>query len=114
MNSENSGAIVIDSDKEKVEMLKKRWSNVNKVSSTMTSLASSGFVISLLSPFEFDGPVVEIVTAVVAAVGFVMKKVSEVKLNKLDGEEKEIVSEADKSTLLTVTENLGQAVAHRR
>ena len=79
------GAIVIDSTKEKNEELKKKWSKVNKISETLISISSSGFIISLLSPFDFEGPVIEIVTAAVAAVGFILKKVSESKLE--DNEE---------------------------
>ena len=101
------GAIVIDSTKEKNEELKKKWSKVNKVSETLTSISSSGFIISLLSPFDFEGPVIEIVTAAVAAVGFILKKVSESKLDKL---EDNILDKEDKDTLLNISENLGKIV----
>ena len=102
------GAIVIDSTKEKNEELKKKWSKVNKVSETLTSISSSGFIISLLSPFDFEGPVIEIVTAAVAAVGFILKKVSESKLNKL---EDNILDNTDKDTLLNISENLGKVIS---
>ena len=101
------GAIVIDSTKEKNEELKKKWSKVNKISETLISISSSGFIISLLSPFDFEGPVIEIVTAAVAAVGFILKKVSESKLDKL---EDNILDKEDKDTLLNISENLGKIV----
>ena len=74
MNSGNTGAIIVDSNKEEIEKLREKWVSINKVSTTVSSLATSGFKVSLLSPFDFEGPVIEIVTAVVAAVGFVGKK----------------------------------------
>ena len=101
------GAIVIDSTKEKNEELKKKWSKINKVSETLTSISSSGFIISLLSPFDFEGPVIEIVTAATAAVGFILKKVSESKLDKL---EDNILDNTDKDTLLTISQNLGKII----
>ena len=114
MNNQNSGVLVIDADKEKIEKLKKRWSTVNKVSNVALTLSSSGFIVSLLSPFDFEGPVIEIVTAVLAGVGLVMKKVSEVKLNKLEGQAGEMVDNDDKKTLINITENIGHAISSRR
>ena len=102
------GAIVIDSTIEKNEELKKKWSKVNEVSKTLTSISSSGFIVSLLSPFDFEGPVIEIVTAAVAAVGFILKKVSESKLDKL---ENSILDDNDKDTLLNISENLGKVIS---
>lgn len=106
MDNKNSGVIVIDSSKEKNEKLKKRWTTVNEISNVLTGISTSGFVVSLLSPFEFEGPIVEIVTAVLAGVGFIMKKVSESKLKKLDN--KGLLDNDDKQALLTVTDNLGK------
>ena len=106
MKNKNSGVVVIDSSKEKNEKLKKKWSTINEISSGLTNISTSGFIVSLLSPFEFDGPIIEIVTAVLAALGFVMKKISESKLKKIDN--KELLDNDDKQTLLTVTENLGK------
>lgn len=110
----NPGVVVIDSSREKNEKLKKKWANVNKASSEVTKLASSGFFVSLLSPFDFDGPIVEIVTAVVAAVGFVLKKVSDFKLSKLDNETKKIIDEADKNTLNTIVNNVSTVVSNKK
>lgn len=103
----NSGVVILDSSKEKNEKLKKRWSTVNSVANVLTTASTSGFVVSLLSPFDFEGPVIEIVTAVLAAVGFIMKKVSTAKLENI--EENNILDDDDKKTLLTVTKNLGKA-----
>ena len=109
-----SGAIVIDSTEEKNAKLREKWSKINNVSSKLTTLSTSGFIISLLSPFDFEGPVAEIVTAVVAAVGFVMKKVSEHKLDKLGVSKGEFLDTEDKDALLTVTGNIGNAISKKR
>ena len=108
MNSSN-GVIVLDSTKEKNEELIKKWSKINKKSNEITSLASSGFIVSLLSPFDFEGPTLEIITAVVAAVGFIMKKTSEYKLNKLNNTDSKILDEQDRGNLLTIFSNLSKA-----
>ena len=108
MNNKNSGVVVIESSKEKNEKIKKRWSTVNEVSNTLTGISTSGFVVSLLSPFDFEGPVIEIITAALAGIGFVMKKVSQSKLKKLNV--KDLLDDDDKKTLVTVAENLGKVV----
>lgn len=78
----NPGMIVVESSKEKNEKLRKKWTEIYKTSSEVTKLAGTGFVGSILSPFDFEGPVVEIATAVIAGVAFVTKKVAEYKLDK--------------------------------
>ena len=109
MDNKNSGVVVIESSKEKNEKLKKRWTTVNEISNSLTGISTSGFIVSLLSPFDFEGPVIEIITAALAGIGFVMKKVSESKLKKLDN--KHLLDNDDKKTLVTVTENLGKIVS---
>ena len=108
------GAVVIDSSKEKNEQLKKKWTKINKSSSEVSKLASSGFIVSILSPFEFDGPIIEIVTSVVAVVAFITKKVSEHKLNKLSDEQSELIDSDDKETLTTIASNLKTVVSNKK
>lgn len=106
MESKNAGVVMIDSSKEKSDKLRKKWGAINDVSNGLINISTSGFVVSLLSPFDFEGPVVEIVTAVLAGGGFVMKKVSESKLNKLNN--RELLDQNDKQTLLTVSKNVSK------
>ena len=106
IDNKNSGVVVIESSKEKNEKLKKRWTTVNEISNSLTGISTSGFVVSLLSPFDFEGPVIEMITAALAGIGFVMKKVSESKLEKLNI--KDLLDDVDKKTLVTVTENFGK------
>ena len=118
--SQTTGAIVIDSDQDKIEKLKKKWTTINKVSSTISGVASSGFVVSLLSPFDFDGPIVEIVTAVVALVGFLGKMISKYRLEQLKDKEdsKNLetlnIDEEDKKTLLTLSENVKSVINEKQ
>ena len=108
------GIIVIDSSKKKNEELMRKWKGIHKTSSDVASLASTGFVASLLSPFDFDGPEVEIVTAVIAAVAFAIKKVAEFKLDKFSDESIKVIDGEDKDTLLTVVNNMGTVVGKRK
>lgn len=114
--SETTGTIVIDADQEKIEKLKKRWTTVNNVSTAITNVAGTGFVASMLSPFDFDGPVVEIVTAVTALVGFLGKMISKYRLEQLKDKEDlrnlatQNIDEEDKKTLLTIAENVKGAM----
>lgn len=108
------GIIVFDSSQEKNERLSKKWKGIHKTASNVAGLASTGFVTSLLSPFDFDGPVVEIVTAVVAAVAFVTKKVAEYKLDKFSDESTNVIDMADKETLGAITNNIGAVIGNRR
>ena len=110
----DTGIIVIDSTKEKNEKLKNKWSKINKKANELTSLASSGFIISMLSPFDFDGPIIEVVTAAVAAVGFVMKKVSENQLDKLANNSSKLIDDNDKENLLNIFGNLGNAYKSKK
>lgn len=58
MNNEvntNTGAIVIDTSREKIDKLKKKWIKINKMSTNMTTIAGSGFLLTLLSPLDFEG-----------------------------------------------------------
>lgn len=101
----DSGAIIIDSSNEKNSELIRKWSRVYELSNSAMKTASSGFLITLLSPLDFEGPVAEILTAAIAAVGFSMKKVSEAKLEKLGAGRVEFTSD-DKEGLGAVVDNV--------
>ena len=100
-------AIVIDSDKEEIERQKKKWKKVKEIGETAFKISSSGFVITLLSPFDFEGPVAEIITAVGAVGGFVTKKIADSKLNDLNGEETNLWSEQDDKDLNQIANSVG-------
>jgi len=79
--SKGTGTIVLDSIPDKNEKLREKWTNINNIAKVAGGLSSGGFVISLLSPFDIEGPLVEIITAVFAAGAFAVEKYSS---NKID------------------------------
>lgn len=83
MNNEKVG-IVIDSTPEKTEQLKKRWSNVKNLSNVGSGIFATGFIGSVLSPFDIEGPTVEIITAAGTLTCYVLGKIAENKLKELD------------------------------
>lgn len=103
-------------DQKKIEKLKKKWTTINNVSTAVSSIAGSGFIVSLLSPFDFDGPIIEIVTAVTALVGFLGKMISKYILEQLKDKEDiknlatKNIDEEDKKILLTIAENVKAAM----
>lgn len=90
---------------------------VNKVSSYIkiekagNVLLSSGtptFIISILSPFEFEGPIIEIATSSAIIVGLILKLVGKSNLKKL----KSFINDNEKlSEYLEVTEETALEIA---
>ena len=75
--------IVLDSNKEEVEALTRKWRHKKNLGERLMKIGGSGFVITMLSPFDFEGPLAEIVTAAITAVGFGMKETAEYHLENL-------------------------------
>ena len=100
-------AIVIDSDKEELEKQKKKWEKVREIGNTAFKISSSGFIITMLSPFDFEGPVAEILTAVGAAGGFIAKKVADSKLKELNGQESKLWTDDDDKDLAYIASSVG-------
>jgi len=113
-NEDNIGMIIVDIDREKIEKLKKKWSKVKKRGEVLEKMSTSGFVISLLSPFDFEGPLIEIATAVIAVVGFFMKRKAIIELDKINGTRSTKFDEDDKNTLYSAKENIGKVMAKRK
>ena len=77
-------AIVMDSNREEITDLSQKWQDKKRLGERIMKIGGSGFIISLLSPFDFDGPIVEIVTAVITAVGYGIKEFSEYKIDNIE------------------------------
>lgn len=75
-----------DVNKMKEELIKKEktFTTMNKVGNLLTQIGSPVFVGSLVSPFDIEGPTIEIISAVVLVVGTLMKKISLDELEKLE------------------------------
>ena len=78
-------AIVLDSNQQEITKLTKKWKTVKNIGDGILGFGTAGFVGSVLSPFDFEGPVVEIVTGVLAVGGFILKKVGEGHLEDIEG-----------------------------
>ncbi len=85
-------AIVLESTPEEIEMLTKKWKKRKKLGERLLKLGRNGFIVTILSPFDFEGPVAEILTATVAAVGYGMKEAAEYNLENLEEEKQSIKS----------------------
>ena len=57
---------------------------VNKIGTAMTTVASPTLVASLISPFDIDGPLIEIISGVVLVIGTLMKKFSADELEEIE------------------------------
>ncbi|MBR6137327.1 MAG: hypothetical protein IKQ06_04150 [Bacilli bacterium] len=63
----------------------KRWRNLKLVGDILTGVGGTGFIGSVLSPFDFEGPIIEIMTGTIALGGLIMKKVSKNNIEELQG-----------------------------
>lgn len=85
-------AIVLESTPEEIEILTRKWKKRKNLGERLLKLGRNGFIITILSPFDFEGPVAEILTATVAAVGYGMKEAAEYNLENLEEEKQSIKS----------------------
>ena len=80
----DNGGIIIDTDKEKIDVLRKKWKNINKISSKMLDASTVSFWITLLSPFDFDGPLIELISGVISIVSLYLVKISDKNLKEIE------------------------------
>ena len=81
-----SVGVVIDSNKEDIDELKKKWERKKRLGQRLYKIGSSGFVITLLSPFDFEGPAAEIISASIAVAGYGLKETAEHKIENIEAE----------------------------
>ena len=84
----NPEVIVIKEKRENVDKMKqelakkeKQYTTLKNVGEALSAFGTPVLIGSLLSPFDFDGPIIEIVSGVVLIAGTIMKKVAQ---NELD------------------------------
>ena len=70
--------------KEELQKKEKTFTTMNKVGNLLTQIGSPVLVGSLVSPFDIEGPVIEIISGIVLIVGTIMKKISLDELEKLE------------------------------
>lgn len=78
--------IVLESSKEEISELTKKWQRRKRLGERLLKLGRNGFIVTVLSPFDFEGPVAEILTATIATVGYGLKEVSEYNLDNIQEE----------------------------
>lgn len=82
--------VVINEERENAKKIeeyckkKRKLEMINKVGDNMVKYGNPILIGSVLSPFDFDGPIIEIVSGVVVLTGIVAKKVSNAQLKKLE------------------------------
>lgn len=75
-----------DAEKLKAKLARKEKTcrTINKVGTVLTTIGSPVLVASLISPFDIEGPVVEIISGVVLVIGTLMKKFSKDELEEIE------------------------------
>jgi hypothetical protein len=115
--------IVVNEDKEIIEKMKnklarqqEKYEKINDIGIILTNVATPGLAASLLSPFDIEGPIVEVICGIALIAGITMKSIAKNRLDRInaiktDGtsEYKELnlsVDEKDKKNLLEVIEKI--------
>lgn len=71
---------------EDLKKLKKKWQKIKLTSKIIATVGASGFIVSLLSPLDIEGPTIEIITGAISTAGITLGKVSETKIEELKEE----------------------------
>lgn len=74
----------VEKMKEKLAKKEKTCRTINKVGTVLTTIGSPALVTSLISPFDFDGPIIEIISGIILVVGTLMKKFSGDELKEIE------------------------------
>ena len=121
--SEFPDAIVVTEKKENVKTMKEKaqtsktvFECIYEAGDGITKVASKALIISSLSPFDFEGPVIEIVSAVATGIGLLTKIVGKTGIkisNKLltNGSDKseevsDVVTKEDEAKISNLVETI--------
>ena len=86
-------------NKIEIEIFTEKWKKIEKRGKILFEIGMSGVIITVLSPFDFEGQIAEIITAIIAVIGFTMKTVAKNKLSNYNDEvfnKQELNQTADK------------------
>lgn len=98
MNNDLPEALVISKSKENTEKIKSAlekkeefYVKLNKTGNVLTTVGKPVLIGSLLSPFDFEGPIIEIASALTLSIGIIIKAIAknelkEIKAIKTNGE----------------------------
>ena len=99
---------------EEYNRLLRKYKDMKLVGDILLGIGGTGFVGSVLSPFDFEGPVIEILTGIIALVGLILKKVGENNLADLHGVETGGWKADDKKQLEDIKKNIEDTTKARR
>ncbi len=70
--------------KDELVELKEKIVKVNKSGKILSSISTVTFVGTLLSPFDFEGPIAEIASAILVATGSITVVITKNKINNIE------------------------------
>ena len=91
----------------------KKWKRIRNIGDGILKFGGAGFIGSVLSPFDFEGPIIEIVTAIVTVIGFILKKTGESHLEDIEGINSKW-NEADKKELNDIKNTIEETTKKRK
>ena len=74
----------IDKMTKELEKKKKAFEILGNTGKTITNVSKPAFIGSLLSPFDIEGPLIEIISGVALVAGYAMEKFSKINIEKID------------------------------
>lgn len=69
--------------KEKLDKKEKTFTTLGKVGKSLTNFGMPVFIGSILSPFDFEGPVIEMVSALTLGVGALINTIAKKELEEI-------------------------------
>ena len=96
------------------EVLLRKYKDMKLTGDILLGIGGTGFIGSVLSPFDFEGPVIEILTGILALIGLILKKVGESRLADLYGVETTNWKADDKKELEDVKKNIEETTKQRK
>ena len=92
----------------------RKYKDMKLAGDILLGIGGTGFVGSVLSPFDFEGPVIEILTGILAMIGLILKKVGESNLADLYGVETSGWKADDRKELEDIKKNIEDTTKKRK
>ena len=91
----------------------RKYKDMKLAGDILLGIGGTGFIGSVLSPFDFEGPIIEILTGILALIGLILKKVGENNLEDLQGTDASW-SDKDKEELNAIKKNIEDTTKQRK